>query len=263
MTPLLFEGTDVNKFLQGYITCDVDTLRVDQWQPAALCNLQGRVVAFGWARRRSEEQILWLVHTSLIDTVQAFLRPYLAFSKTRVDTLPSDFLVMGMLGSDVPESAQISRQGAGIGITLIESTQTLQQLAGSGHRVSEEAWMCALVAARIPWFTQPIGGRFLPQMLGITELGGVNFEKGCYLGQEVVARAQHLGRVKRTLTALNWSGTRAPEPGGEVVDQRGREVGTLIQTTSDPQGARQCLAVLQEKAVPPFQEQDTGLSPLS
>lgn len=252
----------MNRFLQGYITCDVETLRADHWQPAALCNLQGRVVAFGWARRRAEEQILWLVHACLVDTLRTFLRPYLAFSKTRVDRFPSEVLVMGMLGTGIPGPAQIGRPGAAAGITLVETEEILLQLAGSGHRVSEEDWMCALIEARIPWFTGAIGGRFLPQMLGITELGGVDFEKGCYLGQEVVARAQHLGRVKRALAALHWSGTRAPEPGGDVRDQQGREVGTLIQTTADPQGPRLCLAVLQEKATPPFQEQDTGLSPI-
>ena len=259
---LLFEGPDVVRFLQGYLTCDVEKLSDDRWQAAAVCNLQGRVIAFGWARSRAADQIIWLVHGSLVEIVQAAMRPYLAFSKTTLKIFPTDHVLIGIIGPDLPPRIRISDTSThtpGAGIELLESMDAVEALAANTDRIDRDNWMTALVELRIVWLTQPASGRFLPQMLGITELGAVDFDKGCYLGQEVVARAQHLGKVKRTLTPLYWSGDRPPATGGEIRNTAGREIGTLIQTTTDPHGTRVCLAVLQDQAKPPFLQQDTGL----
>ena len=89
---------------------------------------------------------------------------------------------------------------------------------------------------------------FLPQMIGLVDIGAVSFAKGCYLGQEVVARAQHLGEVKRRLAALNWSGAQ-PSPGAEV-EAKGRRVGTVVAAAGT--GAGRALAVIRSGYSPPF-----------
>lgn len=259
---LLFEGADVIGFLQGYLTCDVDELSGDRWQPAALCNIKGRVVAFGWARRRSSEQILWVVHESTVEIITAALRPYLAFSKTRLSLYAPDHLLIGLTGPDIPHQARLQSapsDATGAGIELIETAADLEPIAADSSRIDHDDWIRTLIELRIAWLTAPVSGRFLPQMLAITELGAVNFDKGCYLGQEIVARAQHLGKVKRTLSPMRWSGTEPPTAGGDIRDARGREVGTLIQTTKAAQGVRSCLAVLQAEATAPFREGATDL----
>ena len=77
------------------------------------------------------------------------------------------------------------------------------------------------------WLEAATSGTFLPQMLALDELGAVSFTKGCYLGQEVVARAQHRGKVKRRLTHLEWSGA-PPSVGEEIRDGSGRGLGIVV-----------------------------------
>ena len=77
-------------------------------------------------------------------------------------------------------------------------------------------------------------------MIGLVALGAVDFTKGCYLGQEVVARAEHRGQVKRALARLRFA-AGAPQPGTGLEDAEGREVGVVLQTAS-----RACLAVLRD-----------------
>ena len=94
-------------------------------------------------------------------------------------------------------------------------------------------------------------------MLNLVTLGSIDFAKGCYLGQEIVARAQHRGKVKRSLRILSWAGTSPPQIGGELVADSGRAVGSVIQVVSKP---AVCLAVLNEDSVPPFSQAGSKLA---
>ena len=112
-----------------------------------------------------------------------------------------------------------------------------------------------LVERREVWLTADTSGRFLPQMIGLDRIGAVSFSKGCYLGQEVVARAQHLGEVKRKLSALDWSGI-APSP-GTVVEADGRNAGTVVAVAGAEKGGS-ALAVLREGLPGPFSAPASG-----
>jgi hypothetical protein len=93
-------------------------------------------------------------------------------------------------------------------------------------------------------------------MLGLLDLGAIDFDKGCYLGQEVVARAQHRGKVKRTLQRLQWTGSTAPEIGGDISKAGGKTVGSILQVAAVPP---RCLAVMQADAESPFSQAGSEL----
>lgn len=97
---LSFTGSDVRSFLQGYFTCDTSTISGHTLYPAAICNLQGRVTAFGWALAVEETQLLWIVPQSVVAKLQVILKPYLAFSKTRMEILADDHLLLASKGPD-------------------------------------------------------------------------------------------------------------------------------------------------------------------
>lgn len=250
---LSFTGSDVRSFLQGYFTCDTSTLSSHALHPAAICNLQGRVTAFGWALAVEETQLLWIVPQSVIAKLQVVLKPYLAFSKTRMEILADDHLLLASMRPD--GSGNIADD---VHLELITSNTTLQQrwqILGAGQR---NAIDFALIRARVPWLTAAVADRFLPQMLNLVDLGAISFDKGCYLGQEVVARAQHRGKVKRQLTPLQHAEPIAANPGTELTDSLGRSIGMVIQSAADSTSAMS-LCVLQTNAQGPFEDPETGL----
>jgi folate-binding protein YgfZ len=251
---LSFTGSDVRSFLQGYFTCDTSTITSDTLSPAAICNLKGRVTAFGWAATVEETQLTWIVPRSVVPKLQTFLKPYLAFSKTRLDILADDHL---LLASKSPDGT--GNIADDVQLELITSEAILQQrwqTLGTGQRSDIDS---ALIGARVPWLSAAVADRFLPQMLNLVTLGAISFDKGCYLGQEVVARAQHRGQVKRQLAALIHTQPIATSPGANLTNSQGRSVGTVIQCVADSTSAMS-LCVLQTNAQAPFQDPDTGLT---
>ena len=222
---LRFEGGDASGFLQGYLTTDTADLGAAP-QFTAICNLKGRAVCTGraWLEGGS---VMLILHRSLCPVVLEFLRPYLAFSKTQASELPSG--VVGVLGA-APQSHKLDRiQGGRIDVDrrlFAVDDKTARGMLEVGPMLARAAWDERLIERREVWIEAATSGRFLPQMLALDECGAVSFTKGCYLGQEVVARAQHRGQVKRKLAALSWDGARPAT--GSPIEANGREVGAVV-----------------------------------
>jgi len=247
LTAVRFSGPDVRKFLQGYLTCDTNRLEPGVLTPTALCNLKGRVVLNGWCTAQDQDVVLAL-HATLVDDLGTFLRAYLTFSKTRL--LRIEALVFG--GLDLPEPAQGLIMDQRRRLFLCEDLADAMRLWEGTMHLTEQAWLASLTADGIPLVSKPVSQAFLPQMLNLETLGAIDFAKGCYLGQEVVARAQHRGQVKRRLLQLSWTGDAAPAPGGEIVDGKQRPAGVVIQSAATTPGGGVLLAVLQQEAMPPL-----------
>ena len=220
LAKLTLAGADAKSFLQGYVTCDLDALAEDAAMPMACCNIKGRVLANGWAAGRDDAVDLF-IHASVAEQLAAHLGKYLVFAKCSLDRPAGRFTI----------AAGPAGPGA---VTLRPLPWVLAATAG------EEAEDAALerhcIDAAIGIVRAPVAERFLPQMLGLVELGAVSFTKGCYLGQEVVARAQHRGEVKRRLRRFRWEGALpaagAPtSPAGTVVHASGADGGLALTVT--------------------------------
>lgn len=245
---LRFEGADAAGFLQGYLTTDTAELGSAP-QFTAMCNIKGRVVCTGYAWLDNGSVTL-VLHRSLCPAVLEFLRPYLAFSKTNASEVPSR--VIGLVHAESPPAQFDALPGGRLddGRYLYALRKPAPETILEGlPELDPGHWDRLLIERHEVWLQAATSGRFLPQMLGLEERGAVSFSKGCYLGQEVVARAQHRGKVKRRLTALNWSGA-APAPGASI--QTGdREVGVVV-AAAGATTAGQALAVLVHDRSGPF-----------
>jgi folate-binding protein YgfZ len=168
------------------------------------------------------------------------MKPYLAFSRTTLAMRDGDHVVVGLVGDQQPCP------------WVIDDDETLRNLSTTHRMIGETDFRLACIDAGSVLISQATSEQFLPQMLGLVEIGAVDFDKGCYLGQEVVARAQHRGEVKRKLHRFSGS-LPAPESGARLIDGSGRESGTLVQVaactdatgTGSGDGYR-CLAVVRE-----------------
>ena len=202
-----FAGPDAAAFLQGYLTADLDQLAPGRALPMALCNLKGRVVANGWAAGESNHVRL-LVHPSVVPILARELGKYLLFAKSKLAEARTGVGLSPVASSDAFELPPV-----GVYATL--------GIPDEGHAAFANA--CADTGFVL--VTEAIAGSFLPQMIGLTDVGAVNFAKGCYLGQEVVARAEHRGQVKQQLRRYRFDGS-PPAVGTEVM-HGSKKIGTV------------------------------------
>lgn len=201
-------GPDAAAFLQGYLTADLDGLEADRALPMAYCNLKGRVLASGWAAGTATD-VLLLVDASVAPRLAAELGKYLLFSKAKL--------------APVPAALAFAKASSASAVALPPTSFHVRLGDGdSGH----EALANASVAAGFVAVSAAVAERFLPQMIGLTAAGAVSFSKGCYLGQEVVARAEHRGEVKQKLARFAVDGD-APAIGTDVVVD-GKKAGVVV-----------------------------------
>ena len=176
---LTVEGIDAAKFLQGYLTCDLESIRPKLGSPMALTDIKGRVIANGWCYG-TPTRVTMVFHNSLVETVKNHLERYMAFAKSEFS---NDILELSLSDTVVHGEVELAPFGWGVESAAECENQTSQ----------------LTVAHEFPIVEQSTSGLFLPQMLNLTQHDAVSFTKGCYLGQEIVARAEHRGQVKRQL----------------------------------------------------------------
>ena len=185
-------------------------------RPTAVTDIKGRVIANGWVYGNPEDVHL-VVHETTVTQLQDHLNKYLIFSKAEF----SDSVERADLVAEHTGSAEISPFGWYLTHDLTDRPRYPSMLVGKGFGL----------------VTSATSGKFLPQMIGMTEFNAVSFSKGCYLGQEVVARAEHRGQVKRRLIRYTWEGDSLNP--GEVVTSIDNSKGVVVSCD-----ASQALVVL-------------------
>jgi hypothetical protein len=131
-------------------------------------------------------------------------------------------------------------------VPAAEASATFAALARHAQPAAIDVWRRLTILAGVPVITEATRDKFVPQMINWDVLGGVNFQKGCYTGQEIIARTQYLGRLKERLFAF---ATQAPtiSPGDRLYSAAfgNQPCGTVVNAAPAPQGGYELLAVLQ------------------
>lgn len=262
-------GADAAKFLQGQLTCNINYLTPDSSRLGARCTPKGRMLSSFRIVSIDEGFALVMAH-ELIETQLADLKKYAVFFKAQLTDDSAQWARFGVVGAETLLTD--------LGLTL---AATAGAVAHAGHyraiRLSAdryEIWTPAEQAASLEttlraqlaeatlnawWLAQIREGigqvfgatreLFIPQMLNLQSLGGVSFKKGCYTGQEIVARMQYLGKLKRRLYRLKLDSNDVPAPGKELFSPvHGSAVGEVVLAAPAEQGV-ELLAVLQDNAV--------------
>ena len=210
-------GEDAARFLQGQLTNDTRLLADGRTQLAAFNTPQGRVVAL-LRLRQTDDGIYALLPQELAATVVTALRRFVLRAKVDLQ-VATDLQVAGVARTHapLPESAPpgvVSFDYAPDRLVIAAPGATLRVMVGlSSERAlpePENEWRAADVTAGLPQVFAATSGAFVPQMLNLDRLDAISFSKGCYTGQEIVARTQHLGRIKRR--TLRYRLAPGPEP---------------------------------------------------
>ena len=205
---ILFRGKKVLGFLQGMCTSNVDSLQIDQALATTFCQHQGKMLALGTLIMIDPEQILFISEPCTLSTLLDYLRPFLQLSKimASIENVTCFGLIQSHQDSPlvpyhVRKQSQFSliaiAQNLSVGFTL--DPDCTPDLSSFGTICSLSFWHAHLIQNHIPILTKNTLSQLTPNMLGLVPSMRVSLQKGCYCGQEIIARSHHLGKVKRQL----------------------------------------------------------------
>ena len=235
---LKISGVDAVNFLQGYTTCDLAALTDDSAQLGAICNLQGRMLASFIVIQQGQDLVLRM-HKSLVAKTIAFLTKYIVFSKAELTDISENLYCFGAphAKSAARESPYSTMTDNGT-ITIDLGNREEQWAAAEQTTVITgmiEQWADAELDAGIAWIDENSCAAYLPQTFNYQHFGGISFTKGCYLGQEIVARMQYRGELKKRLHRIeNRTQGRALVSGMIVASGSHACLAVLSNPTGEP-----------------------------
>ena len=235
---LIATGPEAKAYLQGQLSFDLDRLTPDRIELATCNSAQGRVEAVLWLVERSDEIVL-VLPTSMIERTLARLKKYVLRAKVKLSTGADRFSVFGTMGVSSNDAARIHRlfgdrsyirwPGASPRwLCIAEST-----LPAASDSDFTARWRCADIEAGLPQVYPQTHAAFVAQMLNVDLLDGIGFEKGCYIGQEIIARTHYRGAIKRRMFRFAAQ-TATPEPGTRILagDQYAGDVVDAVSTAN-------------------------------
>lgn len=244
-------GEDAATFLQAQLSNDVLDLEAGRSRLAAWCDAKGRVQAMVRVLH-SDDEFLLLLPQTLVPTVLQRLRLFVLRARVTLRDPGDDLIAYGLIDEPAEgtraDPGEVATDGQRQYLDLpgptsrriaIGSPQALADTTPAG----DDAWRRAGILAGEPQIYPETQGLFVPQMLNLHWLDGIDFHKGCYPGQEVVARLQYRGKLTRRLFRAYLPADRTPPPATTVVDQAGETRGQVVDAAPGPEG-QDLLAVL-------------------
>lgn len=257
------EGEDAVKFLQGQLTQDFALLRTNEARLAAFCSAKGRMQASFVGFKLAEGDIVLVCARDLLPATLKRLSMFVLRSKVKLSDATAAFELRGLagqaattlLGSRAAPWTLVQAGGASV-VALYPADDVARALwlaplgtpLPDAPPISNEAWAWGEVRSGVATLTTPVADAFVPQMLNYESVGGVNFKKGCYPGQEVVARSQFRGTLKRRGYIIR---AEAPLAVGDEIFQAAdaeQPCGSVAQAARSADGAYEAIASLQVAA---------------
>jgi len=239
---LEFTGEDCKTFLQGQLTNDINDITNEISQLSGYCNPKGRLLAL-FRIFSINDKIYLQFPASLLAKIQKRLQMFVMMSKVTIKDVSNELINIGLAGSKISELLRqqfsgletkdnqvITQNGLSI-ITItgekpgttpqyqcigtIDKIQSFcsQLFSNSISLINNDGWNQLNIQAGLPTVEAGTLEAFVPQMLNLHRLNGINFKKGCYTGQEVVARMHYLGKSKRAMYQLSFTSKTLPQPG--------------------------------------------------
>ena len=265
------QGDDALTFLNGQLSNDVRQLDAAHSQLASWCSPKGRMMVIFRLFRRGNDILLQLP-AALRESTLKRLRMFVLRAKVALEGMDAELTSLGLSG---PDAAQMLRDAAGFApggangcetrgeLTILSlpgplprfqivapadaAMQLWGDLKAKATPSGPPVWAWLDIMAGIPSVLPETHEAFVPQMANLEAVGGVNFKKGCYPGQEIVARMQYLGKLKQRMYRAHVNDDVAPRPGDAIhaPDFPGQAAGTVVDAQPSPEGGYDMLAVIQ------------------
>lgn len=275
---LTVEGPDAAKFLQGQVTCDLRELDNQTTRLGAQCTLKGRMLVSFRALQLDAERVFLRMPSGLVEKAMATFGKYIVFSKAKLHDRRDNYCCIGLYG---PHAETLIGQifGANPGVqdawlndtwcnlegnviikldhqryecwlTPDQAQKNWLALEAAGCEIAgENLWTLLDIRAGIGEVRPETSETFTPQALNYQLVNGINFRKGCYTGQEIVARLHYRGTLKQHMYRLGVAlpeGVSLPAPGSAVVNAEQRNIGEIVLAAHSGPGTAEVLAVVND-----------------
>ena len=264
-----FAGDDARQFLNGQLSCDVNSLEPLHACYGSYSTAKGRMLA-SFLLWRDAAGFFMQLPGSVREATQKRLSMYILRSKVKAEDASGAHVLIGVAGKDAgaivnPLFAELPAEPLALtsaeGASLLRLSADRYQIIASPERaptlrdaiakdaapVGPEVWDWLNIRAGIPFITPATQEQFVPQMANLDAIGGVSFSKGCYPGQEIVARMHYLGRLKQRMYLASVAADEAPQPGDKLYSAGTGEqaCGMIVNAAAAPDGGFDMLAVMQ------------------
>jgi folate-binding protein YgfZ len=248
------EGDDRIQFLQGQLTQDINLISQDKALYAGFCNPKGRVLAFMLCYV-AHESIHIQLDNSIKESILKKLKMYVLRSKVSLNLLEETFTSIGFVGTKALVERNIQAPKNHLDIVQYQDVMIMRigqdgeryQLMGEASKVNEfiklnfsaystmslDDWNNLNILDGIPDIYPTTQEAFIPQSLNMDLIEGINFKKGCYTGQEIVARTHYLGKVKRRMYRAFIKSQVDLNPGDQILNKNGEETGQLVRSAKE------------------------------
>jgi len=251
---LTISGKDAALLLQGQITCNVNDVTETKSSPGALCNPKGRAITT-FLLIKTGDAFLMVLPQELLETVKKRLQMYVLRSDVTLTDSSGQHCLIGLCHSATQTEPLFgTSQHEVISISLSTTQSRYLVIAEADKAIAlwsdrvgnqgfqpenSDQWRYLDILSGIPWLTIETSEEFIPQMLNLDLLGGISFNKGCYTGQEIVARTHYLGKAKRALFLAECDTLSTPAPNLSIIDDStGTEqaIGKVLQAIHGKEG---------------------------
>ncbi|MCF4997602.1 folate-binding protein [Pseudomonas syringae] len=265
---LAVRGVDAGKFLQGQLTCNLNYLSDTKASLGARCTQKGRMQS-SFRILLEGDGVLLAMASELLEPQLADLKKYAVFSKSKLTDESAAWVRFGLehadaelasLGLALPAETDSVARGEGLiairvspdraelWVAVDQADAVKGQLSAQLPEAELNQWLLGQIRAGIGQVMPSTRELFIPQMLNLQAVGGVSFKKGCYTGQEIVARMQYLGKLKRRLYRVQLDASELPEPGTPLfAPSHNSAIGEVVLAARAEQQI-ELLAVLQAEA---------------
>jgi len=272
---IALHGADAGSFLQAQLSNDIASCGENSSQLNAYCTPKGRILGLMRIFRHGDTCYLRLPADSLEKVLQR-LRMFVLRADVTLEDVSENFYIIGVSGADAADEISDVAGEAPVEDNQVLHTERLSIIRVPGLAPRFEIYASSLKSARACWDSlnvhgAPVGSQawrlleiqagmpnifaataelFVPQMVNLQLVDGVSFKKGCYPGQEIVARMQYLGTLKRRMYLGHIDQDETVSPGDELYQAEGDEqvIGRIVDAQPHPNGGQLALAVLQIKS---------------
>ena len=230
---LTIRGKDAAKLLQGQLTCNVNDVTEIKSSPGALCNPKGRAITTFFLVKTGDV-FLMVLPEELLEPVKKRLQMYVLRSDVTLTDGSDTLCLIGLchppaqaeplFGTSQQEVISVNLSATQSRCLIIaEANKAIalwsERVGNQGFQPeSSDQWRYLDILSGIPWLTTETSEEFIPQMLNLDLLGGISFNKGCYTGQEIIARTHYLGKTKRALFLAECDTPFTPVPNSTIID---------------------------------------------
>jgi len=286
---LSLSGQDARTFLQGQVTCDVTHVSSTQGQAGAYCTPKGNVIA-NFDLLDFDATLMLHMPLSMVDSVKNAMAKYIVFSKAELTNSTDQWQRIALWGDQATDCLtlleatipdvrhSVSNFDGGfvwannsatneyiIYCNAQASDRVMGLLQDNASLADESVWQALQISQGLAYVCAETTDSYVPQMLNLQATGAINFKKGCYTGQEIVARMQYLGKLKRHLFIGQVTTTSPLEVGQQIDASKRKNVGKIISLAATGDNTYAFTAVIncneaQEDQLHLQQDEDAGIT---